>query len=134
MIAQIPLPTGHELMSWLGSLGLVLLIADRVISVAGRVRGEKQKTEVYPQPLDVNLVHEMAKDRDCLARAAHLQSEVNKLWAARDLDAKEASIHRKSIYDKVESVRRDLTDKIESVPHQVVATLRNTKALWSGSD
>lgn len=41
-----------------------------------------------------------------------------------------ASIHRKTMYDKLENTRKELTAKIDTMPAQIVTQLLSTKQLW----
>ena len=128
---QLPTPSGSELMTWLGCAALVIFAAEKLLDLKRKwFGGEKHQTEVTPQPLEVREAHRLVTDVECGRRSQDIQKQIEELKEARRTADIESSKHRKSVYDRIEQVRKELSDKLDNIPPQIVAQLLNTKQLW----
>lgn len=120
-------PTPVEIAGWLGCLFFLVAGMNQLMSFKAKLLGEKK--EISPQPLEIRAVGDLVKEKDCVIRHSNIQKEIDELKRLREHDATEASRHRKSMYDKMDAVRDQLTEKIEETPAKVIALLRNTGAI-----
>lgn len=129
-----------------GSIGWVLVILAAIVTGARQAIGfwrdlTKTGTEVSPQPLMVQAVSDCVKEKDCLERHGALTAQMAELRAYRVQDAKDGAASRKGIYEEIkgvqrqmgehiDEVRRELSQKIDTMPAQIVAQLLNSKQLF----
>jgi hypothetical protein len=116
MIAQLPQPTGSQLLIWLGCAAIVigaaaglLALVNQFFTLKRNVVG-KRKTEILPSPLEVREAHEFAKERDCADRHRLAMEGLAEIRQQRITDAKDAAGSRKGIYTEIESVRKEMGD------------------------
>ena len=115
MMAQIPSPTPVQLMGWLGCLAFVLVIfnqAARAWSVL-----HPRKNEISPQPLEVRAAVEWVTQTEFRQRKAELEDRSNgmekqlaDLRLERNEDVKLAAISRKGMYEKIDTVREEMSE------------------------
>lgn len=132
-----PLPTSVEIAAWLGCLAFVVMLFNQLAKAKQTLLGDKSRTEIGPQPLDVRLTQELVRKEECvsrhdsaLARINAIDSELKRLRSDRTEELRLASVSRAGIYNEIKKVQKDLTDKIEQMPNQIVSQLLNTKQLW----
>lgn len=134
-------------MIWLGCAALVLagvffLVGgyNQLMKARLYLKGEGKEHHITPQPLEVRYDLGAASEKDCMNRFAATEREIAAIKKQRDKDDEVASIHRASIYRKMEqvrmevsaqteAVRKELSGKIDDVPDRLIATLKNTGAL-----
>lgn len=104
-------------------------IAGNVAMVLALRHSKRETRRIEPQPFDVRLISELAREHECVKRSEVLQKQIDDLWVQRKEDDRTASIHRKSIYDEIGKVRDSLSAKIDDMPARLVALLRNTGAI-----
>jgi hypothetical protein len=105
-------------------LGLLAAIVGN-ISMAIALRKRKETRRIEPQPFDVRVIDSMAREKDCLSRHDEIQREIVGMRNRRDQDMKDASLSRKAVYEQINKVRGELSDKIDTMPDRIIATLRN---------
>lgn len=153
-IGQLPQPTGQQLLIWLGCAGAVLggiafliMLVNQAVELRRTLRGDKEETRIGPQPLEVRAATEFVKRHECEARHNEsvnairgLKECFEHLAAKREEDLIRASQSREKLYSKFEeaetamiarsdAVRKELSDKIDEMPAQMIAILKNTGAL-----
>lgn len=135
--ASAPGPGTNEIWIVIGAIALVMSILGNLAQI--NVARRKRERVTLDQPLDVRLIKEFVKAEECLARHAEstskisaVQLEVHDLRKERTEDARAAAMSRKGMYDQINQVRRDLTEKIDNLPDRIVAQLLNSKRLWKG--
>jgi hypothetical protein len=130
-------PTAVEIAAWLGCLTFLVALFNQLAKAKATLLGDKGKTDISPQPLDVRLVSELVRKEDCVARHEGtvarinaVESELKELRINRTEEQRLASVSRAGIYGEIKKVQKELTDKIDSMPNQIVSQLLNTKQLW----
>lgn len=128
----LPDPGGYISVGWLVvALAAVLVIIRNALGLWRELlRPPGPERREIQQPLEVKALQELAREKDCLARTEMLQRQLDQARAQREADEREGSLHRKAIYDKIESVRKELGEKIDQMAPQIVSQLLNTKNLW----
>lgn len=134
-------------MIWLGCAALVLagvffLVGgyNQLMKARQNLKGEGREHHITPQPLEVRHDLGAAQEKDCLNRFQATEREIAAIKKQRDEDDRVSSIHRASIYNKMEqvrievsnhteAVRKELSEKLDDVPDRLVAMLKNTGAL-----
>jgi hypothetical protein len=145
-LAQLPPPNGLQLLVWLACAGSVLaamafllMLFNQAAKARKTIRGERDGVDLQ-QPLEVTAHQELAREKDCLSRFDTITTHIQELRAQRERDIASNSATRKAIYEEIKArndstwhhidgVRKELSDKIESVPDRVIATLRNFGAI-----
>ncbi len=118
-----------EFAAWLGCLAFGVMLFNQLAKAKGSLMGEKLRTEVSPQPLMVQAVAECVKERECGERDRSIDGRLTALEGAREKDKESASTSRKALYDQIDTVRKDLSQKIDDMPAQIISILRNTGAI-----
>ena len=101
------------------------------------IRGSKP---IPPPPWEVRAAAEFTKESDCKARHNDLARIIGTMEDRRIRDAKDGAASRSRLYDEIkavqkdtqehiESVRKELGDKIEGMPDRIVAQMLNMKKL-----
>lgn len=147
--ADTPVPTSLEFGGWMLCLAAFLGILNQFFKAKQNLFGEKTKTQISPQPLSVRMEDIYATDRECQARHDRegkriydLSREIEMMRQERMKEVSSAASSRAAMYNRVEEVRKELTahsenmrrelgDKIDQLPAQVIAILRNTGAKFS---
>lgn len=133
MLAQLSAADPQHLKDW---LIIALALASPILSVIGLVIGRRARIE--PDPLRVQKV-ETLRDWCDSAHAAighrldcH-DAAINAIRAeiAHQRETAEAAARQRTsgIYQRIEDVRRELSDKIEAMPPQIIALLKNTNVI-----
>ena len=98
--------------------------------------GGGSRREIYPDPLRVEKMVKNVSEKDCFLRNSEetkrieqLHLQLVKLEESRETQRRQASDDRKTIYNHIDEVRRELSQKIEDMPDRVIATLKNTGAI-----
>lgn len=125
MLAQITQPGFWPVMEHLGLLAAMLGNVALVVAL----RRRKEVRRIEPQPFDVRLIHDMAREKDCMDRHKVSLEQITELRGARTEDARAASISRKAIYEEIKRTELRLSDKIDTMPDRIIATLRNFGAI-----
>jgi hypothetical protein len=94
--------------------------------IAGRKDGE------VPQPLEIRGVTEFVKRQDFERERLGVTKQIEEIKNQISEQTRVNAIQRKSVYDKIDSVRMELSAKIGDMPSQIVTQLVNTKHLWGG--
>lgn len=129
-----------EIAAWLGCLVFCVALYNQLSKAKANLFGEKKTTEVSPQPLVVKAVGEFAQERDCVGRYNQVEGQIAELRTKREEDLRAGSGSRRAIYEEIaktteqtrrhmESVRTELSEKIDNMPDRMIAILRNTGAL-----
>ncbi len=130
----MPDPNSYQAIGWLVvAIAALVVIANQGIALyrsMSKPAGPERRT--IQEPLKVESVAAFAREQDCSDRAGALQQQIDELRRLRETDDMVASKHRKAMYDKVESVRLELSAKIDQMPAAITAQLLNTKQLWKG--
>jgi hypothetical protein len=105
----------------IGSNAATILIA--------RAALRKQQTEVTPQPLQVIEAHEYVKRPEFNEHVRANDEAFKQLRAERSEDLRHSNEGRRLVYEKMDEVRKELSDKIDEVPGHVITILKNTGAI-----
>jgi hypothetical protein len=145
-LAQLTPPDGLQLLIWLacagsvlGALAFLLMLFNQAAKARKTIRGERDGVDLQ-QPLEVTAHQEMSREKDCRDRFDTAMAHIQEMKAQRERDIASNSATRKAIYEEIKArndstwhhidgVRKELSDKIESVPDRVIATLRNFGAI-----
>lgn len=132
--SPLPNPTPTEFMVWLAcsclAVAMIAFLAmayNQVGKAKDRMAGKRGDV---PQPLEVKGVTEFVNRKEFERERQGMSTEIQKLQATVDNQTRVASIQRKSMYDHMDSVRKELSDKIANMPAEIVTQLLNTKNLW----
>lgn len=107
----------HFQQFWL-IIAFLASVFSNVVVAAVVLINRKQKREI-------NYAFEPASKEALEQHVMETKQNFHRIAQDRAEDLRASSLSRKAIYDKLDQTRRDLTDKIEGVPDQVIATLRN---------
>ena len=121
--------------AWMVSLQFWLTLGVLGLSVIQFFR-PRQPRLIEPQPLMVK----EAQDWVTVEQGLRLEERLRKLESSREEDLRAASGSRGKMYDEmrknqettnqhIENVRRELGEKIDGMPAQVIAILKNTGAI-----
>lgn len=101
-----------------------------LVGITGLFKKQDVKVD---QPLNVQLLESFTTKKDFDSHAADNKREFEAIRTELREDRKNNEIHAsarsKSIYDKIDDVREELSDKIDAMPSRIVADLRNAKGL-----
>jgi len=140
LIAQVPPPSGVQLLVWLGCAAAVLGAVSfglALFNQAAKARltlsGKRDGMDISPNPLIVQPAKEFALRNDCATRHALLDAQIK---AAMESDR----LERQRIYDQIDIVERRGEDKlgqamtqmhelIRKLPQEVVDLLHKTGQL-----
>ena len=91
------------------------------------------RRDIYPDPLRVQKMEKFVSEKDCAsrhaeetARMSQLHQQLIAMEASRETQRRQVSEDLKTIYNHIDEVRRELSQKIEDMPDRVIATLKNT--------
>jgi hypothetical protein len=95
-----------------------------VWDIVDRMLGKQQK--ISPQPLVVQAAIEFVKQEEFRAahehfeqRDDHLEKQLAAMRVERIQDVKDAALSRKGIYDKLDSMRRELSQEAQQVRREI---------------
>jgi len=136
---QLPDPGSYAAVGWV-VFALFCIIGGirQAIGLWGDLKGPgASKTRITNTPLQVQEAPTFVTEANCSNRyqmtadeIAALKRKVEQLEVERREDARAAAISRKGVYDRIDHVRQELSDKIDTMPSQIVTQLLNTKQLW----
>ena len=121
---------------WIGSATAVLLFVQAALWIVKFFRTKPEKRKIYPQPLAIKIEGQPVTEEDCTQRHHLIEQQMAGIRAERQADTKEQGEQRRLLYLKmerldeatrqhIEGVRKELSDKIETMPDRIIATLRN---------
>ena len=145
MLSQVnlPAPSGSELLVWLAGLGLLLMLLDRVLRIKRSIFPRKDDVEIHPRPLEIRKAVDYVTKEHCDAihsgTASHIRElkvSVSDILSRLEKGRADGDYMRKAIYSEIkereqatrqhiESVRHELSEKIDAMPDRLVAMLRN---------
>lgn len=114
--AETPDPV-HFQQFWL-IIAFLASVFSNVVVAAVVLVNRKQKREI-------NYAFEPASKEALDQHVQETKANFQRMDQNRSEDLRASSLSRKAIYDKLDETRNDLTEKIEALPSQVIATLRN---------
>jgi hypothetical protein len=127
LLAQIDsVPAG--IAAWLACLAFIVILTNGIIKLFDRALGKGN--QVSPQPLEIKHAAVYVQRDQHEAQLMEVKGRIDDLCAARAEADRVNSIHRKSVYEKIDAVKTELSEKIEDMPNQIVTQLLNTKRLW----
>lgn len=107
MLAQID-SVPIQLAAWLGCLAFFVGLLNGMLKLVDRMKG--RGTLVSPQPLEVREAHDFVREPDCRMRHSEMERQVRELRAERNEDVKSASISRKSMYEEMKLIRKEIDE------------------------
>jgi hypothetical protein len=119
----------------LGVMFLLLAAAGvkTVWDLVDRMLGKKQ--QISPQPLEIRAAVEFVKQSEFRAahehfeqRDDHLEKQLAAMRVERIQDVKDAALSRKGIYDKLDSMRRELSTEAQQVRREIPELERRISA------
>jgi len=100
-------PSSNELWIVLGAVAVVASIAGNyaqwVIS-----RRKKETRTILPDPLRTKQVFEPVSAEECRERHQSIESQIQELRQSRIMDAKDAALSRKGVYEQIAGVRTEM--------------------------
>jgi hypothetical protein len=135
MIAQL---SGADALHVKDFLIIALALAMPIIAIIGLVLGGKRKIE--PDPLRVQKVENLVTKDFCLTSHNQIYQRLDghdqqigairqEMKHDRETSESAARVRSAGIYNKMDDNRRELSDKIDALPAQLIAMLRNTGAI-----
>jgi hypothetical protein len=128
MFGSADLGVPAEMAAWLGCLAFFVALVNGLLKLGDRVRGKGM--EITPSPLEIKHAAVFVQKDQHEAQLLEVKARIDDLCESRTEADRVNSIHRKSVYEKIDSVKRELSEKIEHMPNQIVTQLLNTKNLW----
>jgi hypothetical protein len=145
MLAQLD-SVPASIAAWLACLFFLVALLNSLIKFKRNVWPEDKPEgrAISPQPLGVRIEHGLVTDAACKARHQTIEGELGSLRTIREEDTKAAGLSRKAIYEKIEekdeamrrhieSVRVELSEKIDGTPDRIIAILRNFGVIGKAS-
>lgn len=108
MFADIPAITGHEILTWLGVLAFLMLLANQALGLFDRVLDRKRQIGISGQPIKVQPAKDFALADDCQQRHDTLDNALAELRKQRAEDVRDNAVSRKSIYEQIGAVRSEM--------------------------
>jgi hypothetical protein len=106
-------------------LAAIATAINQVWKVVDRVRGKNMS-----QPLEVKAATVFVRQEECLQRnqqtkaeLERIEREVKTLRVDREKDVVNADDARRRLYNQMDSVRKELSDKIDTMPERMMNTL-----------
>ena len=134
-VSPLANPSATEFMVWLAcsclAVALIAFLAmayNQVGKARDRIAGKKDGE--FPQPLEVRGVTEFVKRQDFERERTGVSKQIEDIKNQITEQTRVNAIQRKSMYDKIDDVRTELSEKIDNMPSVIVTQLVNTKHLW----
>ena len=119
-------PTADGMFNFLGCMAFLLGIA---VAIKMLLPKKKETREISPQPLVIKSASECVTDQVCKERMLAVEREIEEIKSAKKEADASAKKDRKDLYDHVDKFRKELSNKIDDMPSQIVALLKNTNVI-----
>jgi hypothetical protein len=133
--SPLPNPSPAEFMVWLACTALAVAIIafiamafNQVAKAKDRIAGRRDGE--VPQPLEVRSATEFVRKHEFDRERLGISRQMEELKLQMAEQTRVSAVQRKSLYDKIDGVRKEVSDKIDAMPAQIVSQLVNTKHLW----
>ena len=118
---------------WILGCTIVGAICGLGALVVAIVTINKKQDVKLDQPLSIQLLESFVAKSEFTAHVNDNKQDLERIRAEQKKDRQEMDVHgsmeRKSIYNEIGLVRKELSQKIDAMPSRIVADLRNAKGL-----